>query len=231
MESKYIKYLKSGFLVLYLWILIPCNLLSHLFELTELAWVSKILLMPTLAGYFFVDVKYKNKPITKFVFLALLFSWLGDVFLIWHVEYPILFLIGLGAFLIAHINYVLVFMLDVEWNKKYGATVWITLLAMLTYTVWLVNTLWPSLGELKIPVVIYSIVLLFMGVASLIRKIEIGYFSVFIGAILFISSDSILAINKFHFPLIYGEFWVMITYTLAQLFIILGVIKVINSKV
>ena len=45
-----------------------------------------------------------------------------------------------------------------------------------------------------------------------------------IGAIFFIISDSLLAINKFYFPLPYSAFWIMSTYSFAQYFIVSGIL-------
>jgi uncharacterized membrane protein YhhN len=46
-----------------------------------------------------------------------------------------------------------------------------------------------------------------------------------IGALLFVASDSILAINKFHTPFESATFFVMLTYGLAQLLLIVGIVK------
>jgi uncharacterized membrane protein YhhN len=46
-------------------------------------------------------------------------------------------------------------------------------------------------------------------------------------------SDSILAINKFHQPILWSNISIMVTYAIAQYLIVLGILKinVTNSKV
>ena len=49
------------------------------------------------------------------------------------------------------------------------------------------------------------------------------------GAMLFIISDSLLAINKFYYPFQMAGIFVMVTYGLAQYFITYGAIRYISS--
>ena len=49
------------------------------------------------------------------------------------------------------------------------------------------------------------------------------------GALLFILSDSILAINKFYQPFELAGFLIMVTYGFAQLFIVQGAIKYLRG--
>ena len=50
------------------------------------------------------------------------------------------------------------------------------------------------------------------------------------GALLFVISDSSLAINKFYIPFEYAGIIIMLTYALAQLFIIEGASRYIRSS-
>ena len=49
------------------------------------------------------------------------------------------------------------------------------------------------------------------------------------GALLFVISDSVLAVNKFHHSFEIADVVIMLTYGLAQLFIVEGAIKYITS--
>ena len=53
---------------------------------------------------------------------------------------------------------------------------------------------------------------------------------VFIGAIIFVCSDSCIAINVFYKPFEFARIAIMSTYTIAQFLIIYGVIKA-NEKI
>jgi uncharacterized membrane protein YhhN len=48
---------------------------------------------------------------------------------------------------------------------------------------------------------------------------------VFIGAIVFVLSDSILAVNKFYNPIQKSSFIIMLTYLVAQYLIVNGILK------
>jgi uncharacterized membrane protein YhhN len=50
------------------------------------------------------------------------------------------------------------------------------------------------------------------------------------GAIFFVSSDSILAFNKFYAPVPLASFLIMITYLVAQYLITVGILKLNQKK-
>ena len=86
-----------------------------------------------------------------------------------------------------------------------------------------------------IPVMIYMIVILAMATSAFVRKGIVNKYSynfVFIGAIFFMISDSILALNKFYEAIPLANILIMTTYALAQYLIVIGILKlsVTNSK-
>ena len=99
---------------------------------------------------------------------------------------------------------------------------------MVIYGILLVFLLWPGLGPMKVPVIVYTIVILAMALSALYRNAE-GASLVLIGAILFVSSDSLLALNKFGEPFPGARFWTMSTYILAQFLITTGMINYFNK--
>jgi uncharacterized membrane protein YhhN len=54
---------------------------------------------------------------------------------------------------------------------------------------------------------------------------------VFVGAISFVVSDSLLAINKFYEPIERSSFLIMLTYLVAQYLIVVGILKLNLKKV
>ena len=142
--------------------------------------------------------------------------------------YPVLFIIGLGGFLIAHINYVYVLIKSGARINPLGRRAWVGGPFIVLYGVALLSVLWPHLGDLRIPVLLYALVLMLKGVAALIRKVKIGFYMVLLGAILFILSDSMLALNKFVNPIEKSGVLIMSTYMFAQLFIVFGLTKKIS---
>ncbi|NJM25768.1 MAG: lysoplasmalogenase [Bacteroidia bacterium] len=92
----------------------------------------------------------------------------------------------------------------------------------------LVIILLPHLGALKIPVVIYALVLVTMVLSALYRfgkTTTLSFWLVLGGALLFMTSDSLLAINKFIAPLPMAGFWIMLTYGAAQWCIVVGLLQ------
>jgi len=99
---------------------------------------------------------------------------------------------------------------------------------VLVFGIGLIYFLYGDLSGMRIPVIIYAIVILFM-LAGAINRIEKvnrqSYFLVLTGAILFVISDSLIAINKFSFHFEYSGIVIMSTYLAAQYLIVTGYIK------
>lgn len=189
-------------------------------------------------------VEYFAKPATMLALLAwlgvnggfhgsmlwfafgLLFSLGGDVFLMLPREQ---FIPGLVSFLIGHICYLIGFN---SAGLVFSAANLI-LLAVVLFTGYQVyrriaTGLQAGGNEkLKLPVLVYSIVIslmLFSALSTLIRpdwRIFAGVFASS-GALLFFISDTTLAFNKFVAPLPNGRVIVMVTYHLGQILIALG---------
>ena len=216
----------KGKLILSVFVLdVLLNLVSHIWAIPELEVVSKPLLMPLLILLVWVNSEGMPRNILLLLFGALIFSWVGDVALLFDEKYPFLFMVGLGGFLIAHIQYIILFIKSaqkVQFTK--GITPFVIVL-MFGYTMFLIQLLWTHLGELQIPVFVYATVLMLMGVFAVSRQVDNGKLLVILGAVLFVTSDSILAINKFYSPIENGRVLTMLTYTLAQLLIVIGILR------
>ena len=197
----------------------------------ELQFVFKPLLMPVLAGYFYSSLKPFPNKFKKWLFAALFFSWAGDVLLMFVEEDPNFFLAGLSSFLLAHIFYIILFH-NIRIAEGIRSRI-LPLIIVVAYYSGLIVLLSPYLGEMKLPVRIYGIVISFMFMLAVhmlfIRNRKAGSWMM-IGALLFILSDSILAINKFYQPFELAGILIMITYGLAQLFIVQGAIKYIREE-
>ena len=95
------------------------------------------------------------------------------------------------------------------------------------YLLGLLSLVYPTLGDLKVPVLIYAFVITIMGVLGTITGIQYKNKFILFGAFIFIVSDSFIALNKFYFNLSYAELLqviIMSTYVLAQYFLVLGII-------
>ena len=200
---------------------------AKLFGILTLEFLAKPLLMVLLGYYFFSNTK--NSALFKNLLLfSLFFSWLGDVFLLIENVYKSLFIFGLFAFLIAHILYVAYFWKIRTLNLHRFKLKPLTTICILIYTGSLYLILFPNLAGLKIPVLIYSSVITLMLLAVLhafvFRKQTFGKICL-MGALLFISSDSILAINRFYLSFYPAGTIIMLTYGLGQFFLVEGAIR------
>lgn len=192
--------------------------------------VTKPLLMPLLIFFFISQTTDFNSSLKKWMILALLFSWAGDVLLMFDSVSPNFFIFGLVSFLLAHISYIVLFDL-VRLKEKLRQSL-LPLLPIAIYYFLLVSFLQPHLGEMKRPVSIYGLIICIMlsFATDLWRlKDRSASFPVILGALLFISSDSILAINKFYKSFEYAGIAIMSTYGTAQLLMTLGAVKYITS--
>ncbi|TDO83252.1 putative membrane protein YhhN [Flavobacterium chryseum] len=191
----------------------------------------KPILIPLLG---FVVYLHERFPLKKTLLIALLFSWIGDIILLFADIDEIYFILGLVSFLISHIMYCVVFSKQIKAETKTNKFLFaIGSLVIMLYLVGILSVLYPSLGDLKIPVMVYATVistmLLFAFNGFLVWK-KSGSKLVFIGAIVFVVSDTILAINKFYSPIEKSAFFIMLTYLVAQYLLVIGVLK-LNSKV
>jgi len=195
-----------------------------------LRYIAKPLLMPLLTIYFLAETNTFNSPFKKWIVLALIFSWTGDVLLMFEAISSNFFIFGLVAFLIAHIFYILFFE-NVIRNERLSKNYW-WFLPVIIYYIALIYFLSPNLGDMNLPVRIYGIVISYMLIQALQtgRIKDFGAATLMIaGAVLFITSDSIFAINKFYESFEYAGIAIMLTYGIAQLLIALGAVKYISS--
>lgn len=199
-------------------------LLIHLVAIVAgydlLRFVSKPLLMVWLLLYFAAIIP-AGFPNRRAVFLALGFSWLGDVFLM--QKGSTYFMAGLASFLAAHLFYASVFWkLSQQRPNGKWKTGW--LLGIGLYIAVFYGWLYTHLpAGLKIPVLLYSLAIGGMLLlAAHIRPVLKANAPrlLLLGALLFVISDSLLAINTFIQPFQIANVAIMASYGLAQLLII-----------
>ncbi len=153
--------------------------------------------------------------------LALAGSLAGDVFLMLEG----LFIPGLVAFLLAHLAYIVLFGQGVSWWSSRGI-----LVLALGYALVMVIVLWAG-GlpvALRTPVAIYATVIALMAAQALGRALQLrdtASWLIAAGAIAFVISDTLLAVNRFLSPLPASPVWVLSTYYAAQCLIIGGMLR------
>ena len=153
----------------------------------------------------------------KLLFVSLLLCAAGDVAL--ELEAGKYFVIGLGLFLIAQIMFIATFSRDFKMQRSRIPII----VVFAVYGLVIALILTPSLGEMAIPVYCYLVAIILMGIFAALRRAK-NKFTLY-GAVSFIVSDSIIAINKFMMPVPAVDYIVMITYYLALLLIVYGFLK------
>jgi len=150
----------------------------------------------------------------KLLFAALVLCAGGDIALaLGQGQY---FTIGLGLFLVGHIVYIVAFSRDFKARRSRIPIV----LVLIAYVIAIAVIMTPSLEDMMIPVYVYMVVITLMGIFAALRGPR--SMLVLYGAISFIISDSILAINRFMTAVPGADYIVMVTYYLAQILIVWG---------
>ncbi|MEM7654554.1 MAG: lysoplasmalogenase [Bacteroidota bacterium] len=195
-----------------------------------LEYLVKPLIMPALLGFSWWKGNQRDRFRQYWLSGAILASWSGDICLMF--EGNGWFLAGLGSFLMAHICYVVLFQRihrHVDRPALLSTRPWLGA-PWLLYGAGLLWLILPDAGGLRLPVVIYAGVILIMALAALNRwdKVSPNSFGhVFLGAQLFLLSDSLIAVGKFlgeAFPVTYLSAWIMLTYMAAQYLIVVGLL-------
>jgi uncharacterized membrane protein YhhN len=153
--------------------------------------------------------------------VALALSTAGDVLL--DLDPQRLFVFGLGSFLIAHLVYIGLFIRKRRRPMVLNAAQELAVILVLFYSVGVSTWLAPSLGSLVAPVAIYMCAITAMVEWAILARFANPW--VAIGAVLFLISDSLLAIHRFKTPVPYRDFLVWSTYYLGQYGIAMGVLS------
>ncbi|HRH05193.1 MAG TPA: lysoplasmalogenase [Burkholderiaceae bacterium] len=154
----------------------------------------------------------------NWILLALVFCLIGDIALMFEGDMP--FIAGLLAFLIGHALFIAVFL---EWQPVWILPAWWPVMAIyaLVMLVWLL----PRTGKLAPAVLVYMAIIFTMAFAAANVSPTIGWQGkplLMLGALLFVLSDSILAIDRFIKPLSLGHALTLATYYSALWCIVVG---------
>ena len=182
----------------------------------------KLIPMILLLVLAFTTTANHTKRYKLLVSIGLVFCAIGDYTLQW-------FLIGLSSFLIGHIFYIFAFRSTNEASTplftKIGLSVYGLVMAF-----WIAGSLFITNDYvMAVAVIAYICVILTMGWMSF----RTGTIWAIVGALLFIASDSVLAVNKFTISVPFSHEIIMFTYYGAQLCFVMSIVKYdeLRSKV
>lgn len=196
------------------WAIFILVCLLHLYccymEMERARKITKLVIMPMLILYLLI-----SKTDTILLYIALSFSFLGDLFLILKFKHH--FITGAISFFIAHLFYITIILSKAKITlDTLGYFSIIILLIIYIIFVYLVAK--RGLQKYTLPTILYILTLVTALAISLLTK----NYLVSLGYLLFIISDSILITNKFIKPIKKRHLYIMFTYILAQVLIILG---------
>lgn len=156
----------------------------------------------------------RHPPSRKYkiaIIAGLIFSMIGDFFLMLPVD---MFIVGVASFLIAQVIYTYAF--------RTGRAFRFRFLAVLPFLIYGVLVFWflqPMLNGMLIPVTAYIVVIMVMAWQAWDQWDDVRMrwaLLAFIGAVLFVISDTILAFNKFGEPFLAARALTLSTYFSAQ---------------
>jgi len=231
---------KSKTLLFYYFIILSIEVYAEVLFLqtsnSYLIYVTKPLLMPILIVWAFLFAKEQNITFNKTIFIALTFSMFGDIALMLLAIIPGAFIVGLICFLIAHIIYIVLL-------RKLHPLYFSAILAkpylitpFVLYGVLLITFLYgqnhPDFIRMQIAVIVYAVVILtmlLMAFSCYSKESRNNFLILFSGAVLFVLSDTTIALSKFSHLFTDKQFIarviIMLLYGIAQFLIVKGYIK------
>lgn len=210
-----------------------CAEYAHLRGVTH---ITRPLLMPLLLACYLSATGLRLTSRDRLVAGAIAFSWVGDVVLMSAEGRELWFLGGLVAFLIAHLFYIGAFtqVADRQVQPVLRRHIWLAL-PLAAYLAGLLSVLIPAVDtHMRAPIAIYGMVIGTMVLFSINRYKRVNdrsFALVFAGAVLFMLSDSLIAVNRFlcHGDLWLSGVWIMLLYILGQYCISQGMIRNDNA--
>jgi len=181
----------------------------------DFLWLLKIIPIAVLLGGV---LKTKSSLMRTILLSALVFSGCGDLLLAFDE-----FIFGVAAFLLAQLSYAWLF--RHHWQGFYNR--WHLSVLLLIYMLVIMWWLLPNLGNLQFAVVAYLIAIATMGLFAFQSSLPMRW--AVLGAILFIISDSFIAINKFISPIPYESYWIMSSYYMAQFMLVTGFLNSVRQ--
>ncbi len=203
---------KENQLIYLFFIILLADVFAIVTDNHNLQIVFKPLLMIVLGSHYRLSVARVNQ---LFV-LALCFAFAGDVLLLFdkNITY---FLGGIASFLVMHLFYIAIFSTFLQ--EKSLSVFAKGIVPFLCYFSLILLLIFNQLNELLIPVLVYGSVISLFGTVSLVNYVQkqsTDNLWLLIGAVLFIISDSLIAINRFYLPRLFFEALIITLYAISQ---------------
>ena len=179
--------------------------------------ITKAALMPVLLLYYI----FTAANFLAAAFIAIIFSWLGDIFLIRKDE-PKFFRLGMAAFLLSHVFYIVTLILM---TRSLHIPALIASIGVALAAEFLLPKIINPPKAMRGAIIVYGIVILAMSVFALqymLSFLSPGSILLFAGSIVFIFSDTLMTYLAFGKKPRYFNAITMLPYIIAQGLIIFG---------
>ncbi|QQR80057.1 MAG: lysoplasmalogenase [Deltaproteobacteria bacterium] len=187
-------------------------------HLKTLIWLSKPA-ASTLFLFYAVSQGSLHHTYGKWILVALVLSWIGDVLLI-KSDSKVFFQSGLVSFLLAHVAYILAFfhagLSDVHQLIASGSYLLVGGVGFLISR-WLMPYVKAKDSKMILPVWAYMIVISFMVLCAIEVTLQSGHRMVLVGAIVFYLSDIAVAREQFVQKSFINKLWGLPFYYAAQM--------------
>ncbi len=211
------------FLIVY-FIVLGFHVIAEYFEHKKGRYATKPFLVSLLILYYLFSISVT--PYNWLLILALIFGYLGDIALMIGREGK-WFMMGLGSFLIGHIFYIIAFLLSITDITQFPIGGFLLFLPSILIALIFIYMIKGKMGDLQTPTLIYIVVITIMSITATLRFAEFqgpAFYMVWIGSLLFMIADGIIALDKFHKEIPHSRVYVMIPYGLAQFLIVQGIL-------
>ena len=211
-------------------IIVVGDLAGEYLQLPTIDHIFKPLIMIWISTYFLLFSKGIDKGVIRLALIAFFASWVGDLFMMFSDEF-LFFVLGIASFLTAQVVYVFLFLrtINLSGKKPFLKKKPVWLITYIAYGIIIYTLLFPHLdGVLKLAVFVYILAIMSMSSMALNRfgnGHPLSFTLVFVGSLVFIVSDSMIAINRFLVAIPYEGLLIMITYIGAQYLIMRGLLK------
>lgn len=187
------------------------DIIGIIFQIPILVYIFKPLIILSLLFLYVFSLPKR----LKWYVIALEFSFFGDVLLMFSGE--LFFIAGLVSFLMTHILFIKIVLNRIQ-KTSMSKVVFSSIPFFIVFSLLIFN-LKDSLNEMLYPVIIYGLMISMFGVVSLIDFLNAKSKKSLLmlsGAVMFMISDAVLAIDKFYFEEHINKIVIMFTYVLAQ---------------
>ncbi|WP_226664390.1 lysoplasmalogenase [Microbulbifer aggregans] len=180
-------------------------------------WMALLKIVPILILAWLAN-RHLGGTTRRLALVALALSATGDVLLA--IPFPNHFVFGLGAFLLAQLTYTGNFLRAAHFPSRRFV---LRAIAILLAALLLAQQVLPGAGELAVPVACYIVAIVAMALSAAAHRS--GSSLLFAGAVTFMVSDALIAINRFVDPVPLAGTWIMLTYYAAQALLVVGLIR------